>query len=215
MRKFVFTISIWMPLLAHAELVSLPIGQFSTGQLDGWQEKTFDGKTDYSLVSDGNTTSKILKASSQHGASGLFYKKKIDIKATPWLHWSWHSESLFESMPETQKSGDDFVARIYVVKDGGLFFWKTLALNYVWSAAHQSGEVWDNPYTGNAQMLAVSDASSTTGTWHHHKRNVAEDFQRVFGEQFDSIDGIALMTDTDNSGKQAITYYGDIFFTSE
>ncbi|MDQ6984596.1 MAG: DUF3047 domain-containing protein, partial [Ghiorsea sp.] len=116
---------------------------------------------------------------------------------------------------ENQKEGDDFTARIYVVVDGGFFFWKTIALNYVWSSSHNTGEKWDNPFTANATMYAVESGKEKLGTWQHYKHNIKEDLQHLIGKDEQYIDAIAIMTDTDNSKRNATTYFGDIFFTSE
>jgi len=97
---------------------------------------------------------------------------------------------------------------LYVVKDGGLLPWRTLAVNYVWSSAQPVGTHWPNAYTANAQMLAVSSgvpAGMTT-----LERNVREDFQRLHGQTLDQVDGVAIMTDCDNSGQSVTGWYGSI-----
>jgi len=201
------------PLYANAS--NLPIGQFSKGDLSKWEEKVFDGKTIYTFVLDKQKQQSVLQATSSNAASGLFCKMRIDLEKTPYLNWSWNTSSAFDGMDESKKAGDDFVARIYVVVDGGLLFWKTLALNYVWSSSHKTGEKWSNPYTSNATMFAVESGKENLGTWQHYKRNVHEDLKQLVGKDTRYIDAVAIMTDTDNSGKSATTSFGDIFFTSE
>jgi len=49
----------------------------------------------------------------------------------------------------------------------------------------------------------------------YRKRNVKEDFKHFFGEEIDSIDVVALMSDTDNSKLSEQALYGDIYFTAE
>lgn len=199
--------------ICAAEIIS--IGQFSTGSLHGWEEETFDGKTAYSFVVDAGSDTKVLQAASANSASGLFFKQRIDLNKTPFLHWSWKTASQFKNTNENTKAGDDFVARIYVVIDGGFFFWKTLALNYVWSSSHQTGEKWDNPYTSHATMFAVESGSTNLGQWVSYTRNVKQDLKALIGQDVQYIDAIAIMTDTDNSGLQATTYFGDIYFSNQ
>jgi hypothetical protein len=52
-------------------------------------------------------------------------------------------------------------------------------------------------------------------TWVTHKRNVWADLREQFGEHIVSVDAVALMTDTDNSGGHAQASYGDIWFSAE
>ena len=190
------------------------IGDFGADGLSGWEEKSFSGKTEYQLVKEGSAT--VLKATSQAEASGLFKKKRIDLQQTPYLNWRWRVDRPLHALAEKTKSGDDYGARIYVVIDGGLFFWKTKAINYVWASASPIGESWPNAFAGkSAMMLALRSATDKTATWYQEKRNVYADLKRFFGTEIRYIDAIAIMTDTDNSGKQATAYYGDIYFTSD
>lgn len=190
------------------------ISDFSTSSLKGWESKSFAGETDYSLVTeDGRPT---LRAQSNDSASGLGKKVKIDLTKTPYLNWSWKIDGQLSGLDERSKSGDDYVARLYVVKSGGALIWKTKALNYVWSSNQAKESVWPNAFQPkNATMMAVRGKQDSTGVWVTEKRNVREDLKRVFGKDFKKIDAVALMTDTDNSGLNATAYYGEIFFTAE
>jgi DUF3047 family protein len=191
---------------------ALKAAEFSAKSLSGWEEKEFDGYTKYELVQDEGKT--VLKANSVQGASGLVREIEVDLKEYPYLNWSWKAETSLPTLKEDTKAGDDYVARVYVVKSGGFFFWKTIALNYVWSSAPASETPWPNAFAGdNAQMLAVRGSEDKTGAWVSEKRNIYEDFKRMFGEDVDQIDAIAIMTDTDNSKGSAVAYYGDIYFT--
>ena len=215
MLKVLLTLTCILIAPVYAGAEPMPVGQFSAGSLGGWQEKEFEGKTRYTLVSDDTLGKTVLKAESHHSASGLFREIKIDLNQTPYLNWSWKTSSAFKGINENEKSGDDFVARIYVVVDGGFFFWKTIALNYVWSSSHQTGDQWDNPFTSNATMYAVESGVKNLGKWQQYKRNIKEDLKNIVGKDTQYIDAIAIMTDTDNSGQSATTYFGDIFFSSE
>jgi len=199
------------------DTTTLYIGKFSSHQLTPWKEKSFHGNTNYSIITDSalSPPTQVLKAISKASASGLFFKKRIDIQKTPWLHWSWKTTKLFSHMDETQKSGDDFVARLYIIIDGGLFFWDTHALNYVWSSSHPQGETWHNPYTSNATMFAIESGNKHLGQWQYYTRNVYEDVKKLTGKDVKYIDAIAIMTDSDNTSQQATTYYGDIYLTAQ
>jgi len=48
--------------------------------------------------------------------------------------------------------------------------------------------------------------------WLNEERNVYEDYKKAFGEEPSMISGIAIMTDTDNTGESTTAYYGDILF---
>ena len=199
---------------AHGtEPVKIAISNFAVDGLTGWEEKRFSGKTDYQLVREGKET--VIKATSQAAASGLFKKKRIDLQLTPYLNWRWRVDKPLHALDEKTKSGDDYGARIYVVIDGGVFFWNTKAINYVWASAVPTGESWPNAFAGkSAMMVALRSTSDKLATWYQEKRNVAADLKEFFGTEIRYIDAIAIMTDTDNSGQQTTAYYDTIFFTS-
>lgn len=189
------------------------IGQFSKASTQEWVPVEFSKRTHYRLVELGNT--KALRADSHGAASGLIYKQTIDLLKTPLLNWCWRVEQALQNDHERSRSGDDFAARLYLVVDGGFLPWKTKALNYVWSSQLPAGELWQNPFAGkSAMMLAVRSNTSPSGTWFAETRNVYDDLQQAFGYEIRSIDAVAIMTDTDNTGAIAQTYYGDIYFSA-
>ena len=189
------------------------IGEFSKEKLKNWENHRFEGQTSYTLVQDENAT--VLKAESKGSASGLVNKTRIDLNDTPFLNWRWKVDKSLYRLAETMKDGDDFSARIYIIVDGGAFFWKTLALNYVWSSSQKIDSLWDNPFTSNAKMIAIQTGNKKSKQWQSEKRNVRKDLQKAYGKDIRFIDAIAIMTDTDNSGQKATAYYGDIYFSKE
>jgi hypothetical protein len=188
-----------------------------------WEAKVFSGKSIYTINQYQGRLA--LQALSQSSASGLVLKNKIDLTITPYINWSWLVEKTLHGLNERSKSGDDFAARVYVVIDGGFMVWKTKSLNYVWSSNQAKGLVWDNPFAGSSvKMMSVKGKGSQTGKWYEEKRNVYQDLIDAFGDQgseeanleaYNYVDIIAIMTDTDNSGKKAESYYGDIVFSTK
>ena len=200
------------PFCSFAE-ENIIIGDFSKGNKNDWEDHSFEGKTKYSLVQDEDIT--VLKAESHASASGLVNKTRIDLAKTPFLNWRWKVDKSLYRLAETMKEGDDFAARIYIIIDGGVFFWRTLALNYVWSSSTPINSIWDNPFTSNAKMISVQSGNKNSKQWQIEKRNIREDLRKAYNKDIRIIDAIAIMTDTDNSGQKATAYYGDIYFSEK
>ncbi|MBM9538305.1 DUF3047 domain-containing protein [Desulfobulbus alkaliphilus] len=197
------------PIWAESERITVLIAS----DLSEWEEKSFQGSTEYSVVDSG--TGPAVRAFSNGSASGLFRKVNVDLHRTPFLHWSWRIENVLDNDQEWSKAGDDYAARIYVVFSGGALFWRTRALNYVWSSHQEVGSVWPNAYTSNAIMIAQQSGDGLSGRWVTESRNVLADAQRLLGSRYTHLDAIAIMTDTDDTGQQAVAYYGDIYFSGE
>ena len=62
-------------------------------------------------------------------------------------------------------------------------------------------------------MIVVESGAGKLNQWVSEERNVHEDYVKAFGEEPPLISGVAIMTDTDNTGESATAYYGDIQFT--
>ncbi|MGB2741296.1 MAG: DUF3047 domain-containing protein [Cognaticolwellia sp.] len=212
-----FSLMVCLPASAAQNLTSL-----SDNGVENWEAKIFSGESIYSV---GEYKGRMaLKALSDKSASGLVLKQQVDLSITPYINWSWLIEKQLLNLNELSKAGDDFVARIYVVIDGGFLVWKTKSLSYVWSSNQAKGMVWDNPFTGSSvKMMSIQGSNSQKGKWFEEKRNLYKDLIDVFGDQgsesanlkaYKNIDIIAIMTDTDNSKQTAESYYGDILFTA-
>lgn len=199
--------------LAGAVDESVMIGRFSVGDLTDWQTKTFQGETRYRF--DDRSGRQALFADSQGTASGLYREIRVDLRRTPWLNWSWRVDRVLSGVDERTQSGDDYPARVYVVVSGGAAFWKTRSLVYVWSSHQPVGATWDNAFTRNARVMALRSGTKDASQWVSEKRNIRDDFRQQFGEDIDTIDAVALMTDTDNSGQRTTAWYGDLYFTAQ
>ncbi len=214
MRKITLILCLWIASPSiEAATVRIDIARFSSGDLDGWQPKVFESLTKYTLVNESHK--KVLQAKSHNSASGLVRNVSINPTKTPYIHWSWKTAQVFDGLHEQTKKGDDYPARIYVVFSSGPFFWQTKAINYVWSSNQAIGTIWSNAYTKNARMIAIESGKQRVGTWVSETRNVRNDFIKLFHEEPGRIQAIAIMTDTDNSGTSASTWYGDIWSSSE
>ena len=208
----ILVLALFSNLVTAAESDQVVIGEFSSGKLDGWETKVFENRTRYQLTQLDNT--QVLRADSQTSASGLVRKIRIDLQKYPFLNWRWRIENRLGKLDEQSKSGDDYAARVYVIVDGGLFFWNTKAINYVWANRSPKGHVWPNAFGGrNAMMMALRSGEDRTDAWYVEKRNILQDFNKLFGKEIRYIDAVALMTDTDNSKGEVTSFYGDIYFS--
>lgn len=200
--------AILLAMIASPSLsADLAVGSFSRGDLTGWTPKIFQGETAYRLVEDDGRT--VLKAESRGAASGLFKEVRLDPRSAPVLRWSWKIERTLATGDERTKAGDDYAARVYVVFPSVLF-WRTRAINYIWANKLPAGESLPNAYTANAVMVAVESGNGKAGTWVREERNIYEDYRKLFGKEPPDLGAVAIMTDTDNTGEEAVAWYGDI-----
>jgi hypothetical protein len=125
------------------------------------------------------------------------------------LTWRWKVDHVLSKGNALIKEGDDYAARVYIVFPSS-FFWNTTALSYIWANTLPQGKGIPNPFNSNSKRIGVETGSARTGRWVVEKRNVLEDYRRVFGLDPPKAGAIAIMTDTDNTGEEAVAYYGPI-----
>ena len=215
----------------------LPVGTFSQAQPGqtlplGWKPLTFEkipAHTRYNLVKDGDQV--VVKAISHQSSSGITKEITIDPNEYPVVEWRWKVENILKNGDVTQKSGDDYPARLYITfeYDGSKvgFFEKAKyeaakffygqyppigAINYIWESKSPIGTMVSNPYTDRVNMIVVESGKTRLNEWITEERNVYQDYMKAFGGNPPKISGVAIMTDTDNTKESAVAYFGDIVF---
>ena len=88
-------------------------------------------------------------------------------------------------------------------------------MNYVFSSNEKTNSHWIGPYRKQIIDYAASSLIDTNvDTWVTVKLNVKQHFKKFLDMDLDEIDGVAIMTDTDNTKKKAIAYYKNIYFSN-
>ena len=172
-----------------------------------------DNKTVYSVSSNDNGN--YLKAVADNAASGLGKKVKIDLNKTPIINITWKVEKDLAGIKENTKKGHDFAARIFVIKKTGATPLSNRAINYVFSSNNIVGFNSPSPYTKKSIDNVLATTKENLNKWVTVKANVKEDFKRFHNLDVDQLDGLAIMSDTDNSKMKTVTYYQNIYFSAD
>lgn len=187
---------------------------FTPESIINWEERSFQEHTEYTVVERDGV--KAIEADCDGSASGLFIERSFDLTQTPILEWQWRLDSLpATTANETERPGDDFALRVYVVVDGGWLPWRSRAISYVWTRDMAAGRDWTNPWVEQVRMVSLRQGESRTGEWLTERRNLLEDFRRLHDREPDQVDGLAIMTDCDNTGTAARAWYGRIRLLAE
>tara|TARA_Y100001970_G_C14163317_1_gene819829 strand:- start:248 stop:925 length:678 start_codon:yes stop_codon:yes gene_type:complete len=172
-----------------------------------------DNKTIYTVGHDKNGN--FFKAVANNAASGLGKEIKIDLNKTPFINITWKIEQDLKGIKEDSKKGHDFAARVFAIKKTGATPLSNRAINYVFSSNSEIGKSWPSPYTKKSIDNVLSTTKEHMNKWVTVKSNVKKDFKKFHDLDVNELDGIAIMTDTDNSKLKAVSYYQSIFFSSE
>lgn len=158
----------------------------------------------------------------------------VDLKKTPILCWQWRVDATVAAADMSKKSGDDYAARVYLTFSvpadqlgfatrAKLALARSIygdqvpdaALNYVWDNKHPVGTLQDNAYTDRTRMLVLRSGNGQAGAWVQERRPVDKDFQRAFGDIGGQLNGIAIASDTDNTGEEAHAGFADFRFVAK
>ena len=215
--KLIFKILTWIVIIvssSHANEVKIfDFTEIELSQLDVRKVRGAENNTIYTVGS--NKTGNFLKAEADNAASGLGKEVKIDLNKTPYINITWKIEKDLPGIKENTKKGHDFAARVFAIKKTGATALSNRAINYVFSSNNEIGFNSPSPYTKKSIDNVLASTKNDLNEWITVKSNVKDDFKKFHDLDVNELDGLAIMSDTDNSKMKAIAYYQNIYFSSE
>ena len=211
--KLILVTALFQTTLYSEEVKVFEFTEKELSELTVRKVRGADNKTEYSVGS--NENGNYLKAIADNAASGLGKEIKIDLNKTPFINITWKIEKDIPGIDETAKKGHDFAARVFVIKKTGATALSNRAINYVFSSNQDVGSNSPSPYTKKSVDNVLATTKTNLNEWVTVKANVKEDFKKFHNLDVNELDGIAIMSDTDNSKQKSITYYQNIYFSSQ
>jgi len=170
-----------------------------------------------------------------HSKAALTFLEKsvtIDIEKFPIVTWKWKVENILRGNDEKTKGGDDHPIRIFFVfepDESKQAFWFRLKrfiyldrihghpmggrfTEYLWSSHLQPGDIINDPGKPWQKLMVVEGGSLNLGKWISYKKNLYEDFRKLYGEELRRLIFIGILNDTDQTGQEAISYIADLMF---
>ena len=191
----------------------LRVFEFTEDEFKTLKTRKVKGETKWSLGSNDNGN--FIRAEAEGVGSGLGKEVSINLNKTPFINITWKVEKDLSGIIENSKKGHDFAARVFVVKKTGKTALSNRAVNYVFSSNNSINESWRSPYTKKSIDYVLSTTKNNLNKWITVKANVKDHFKKLHNLEVNELNGVAIMTDTDNSKLKAISYYQNIYFSSE
>ena len=192
---------------------TINVFEFTKEEMKSLEVRKIKGKTAYTLGF--NENGNYIRAEAEGKASGLGKELKINLLKTPFINITWKVEKDLPGIIENSKKGHDYAARVFVIKKTGTTALSNRAINYVFSSNNSVGNNWPSPYTKKSIDYVLSTTKEHHDQWITVKANVREHFKKLHDLDVSELTGVAIMTDTDNSKLKAISYYQNIYFSSE
>ncbi len=210
---FLINILLITGVSAASEIKVFEFTEVELSELEVRKVRGADNKTNYSIGS--NENGNFLKATADNAASGLGKELKIDLSKTPFINITWKVEKDLSGIKEDTKKGHDFAARVFVIKKTGATPLSNRAINYVFSSNNEIGFNSPSPYTKKSIDSVLSTTKNNLNEWVTVKVNVKEDFKKFHNLDVKELDGLAIMSDTDNSKMKSIAYFQNIYFSAD
>jgi len=201
-----------IPAIFAEELIVFNFTEEELNSLEVRKVRGADAKTVYSVGK--NENGNYLKAVAENAASGVGKEVKINLDKTPFINITWKVEKDLRGIKEDTKKGHDFAARVFVIKKTGATPLSNRAINYVFSSNSSIGDSWFSPYTKKSIDSVLASTKTNLNEWVSVKANVKDDFKKFHDLDVKELSGVALMADTDNSKLSSVSYYQNIYFSS-
>ena len=215
--KFVFNIFLTLLIITKSSLADeIKVFNFTETELSNLEVRKVrgaDNKTTYTVGT--NENGPFLKSVADNAASGLGKEIKIDLNKTPFINITWKIEKDLSGIKENTKKGHDYAARVFVIKKTGATPLSNRAINYVFSSNNEVGSNWPSPYTKKSIDNVLASTKKNLNEWITVKANVKNDFKKFHNLDVNELDGLAIMSDTDNSKMKSIAYFQNIYFSTE
>ena len=213
MKIFVQILILTLLVISSSKSETLKVFEFTNEEFDQLKKRKVKGETTWTLGS--NESGNFIKAEAEGVGSGLGKEVLINLNKTPIINITWKIEKDLSGINENSKKGHDFAARVFVVKKTGSTALSNRAVNYVFSSNNEIGKYWRSPYTKKSIDYVLSTTKKNFNEWVTVKANVKEHFKLLHDLDVSELSGVAIMTDTDNSKLKAISYYQNIYFSSQ
>jgi hypothetical protein len=176
---------------------------------EGWKSRGGEGSEVYRVRSDQEP---YLEANAKESAVTIAKKFEYDLTEYPYLSWQWRAIELPRGGDERYKKTGDSAAAIYVIFEGRF---RPKSIKYVWSASLSMGTITESPYNSKTKIVVMRNQSSPMDEWVSETVNVYADYQRLFGDEIESVQAIGLMSDSDNTQSTAVAHYKAIMISKE
>ena len=215
--KFFLNILVYTIIFINISLADeLKVFDFTEVELSELKVRKVRGADNKTLYTVGkNDSGNYLKSVADNAASGLGKEINVDLNKTPFINITWKIEKDLPGIKENTKKGHDYAARVFVIKKTGATPLSNRAINYVFSSNNQTGLNWPSPYTKKSIDNFLASTKNDFNEWVTVKANVKEDFKKFHNLDVNELDGIAIMSDTDNSKMKSVAYFQNIYFSSE
>ena len=169
-------------------------------------------KYDFTIVTDEGRKSLHLRSANEGSTISKEIKGKVNLKETPLLEWSWKVTALPKAGNSCRKTTDDQAGQVFVVWPRFPEAVRSQIIGYVWDSTEPVGTTCKSEKTGTVTYVVVRSGPAELGKWLTERRNVAEDYRRIYGAEPDGPSALSVAIDSNDTNSTAESFLGSILF---
>jgi hypothetical protein len=208
----VFTMAAWAADVVIDDWKSQKLG--AHGIPDGWTGGQTWGLPQHDLTIEENEGHRVLHLKSKIESSAIRrdIRGKVNLNETPILEWSWKAITLPKNGDCRKKGTDDQAAQLYIVWPRFPEAVRSQIIGYIWDSTAPAGSIVKSEKTSTVTYVVMRSGTADLGKWITERRNVAEDYKKIYGAQADNPGYISIAIDSDDTVSSAESVFGAIRF---
>lgn len=217
--SFVALLFLMLPMAAGAGR-TVVIEDWTTDSLSqrgippGWRGEAFGRRAEYDFTIEECAGMRVLHLESRndHSTIARDITGKINLKQTPILEWTWKATILPRGGDLRRQATTDMAAQLYVVWPRFPALLRSRIIGYVWDKTTPRSTIVKSQKTGTVTFVVMRSGSKDLGKWLTERRNVAEDYAKIFGEWPDDPKAVTISIDSNDTHSMAESFMGPIVF---
>ncbi len=208
----VLAVSAWAADVVIDDWKSQKLG--AHGVPDGWLGGQTWGLPQYDMTIAENEGHRVLHLKSKIESSAVRrdIRGRVNLKETPILEWSWKAITLPKNGDCRKKATDDQAAQLYVVWPRFPEAVRSQIIGYIWDSTAPAGSIVKSEKTSTVTYVVMRSGAADLGKWITERRNVLEDYKKIYGAQADNPGYISIAIDSDDTVSSAESIFGSILF---
>lgn len=180
---------------------------------DGWSVQNWKGAAEIDVID--TEIGKTLHLKSNSASTAIYKDIEFDIREYRYVNWRWKVASLPAGGDVRVKKADDQAGQLYVVFPKWPALINSSLVGYIWDSTAPEGASVASTKTSTTKYIVVESGLKHMGVWRQERRNVYEDYKRLFGAEPGAVGRVTVMIDSDDTNSRAELSIGDIYFSKD
>jgi hypothetical protein len=215
-----------VPGASAAENETIPASYFASADLvrgipPGWDLDRKAGTVNLRLEKAGENFV-VRLVSDRKSSFGIKRELHVDLREYPFLNWQWKAVRLPRGGDVRKAATDDQAVQLYVAFPATGFpaVLNTPIIGYIWDNEAPRGWTGRSEQIGGGKLryVVVRNKADRIGEWYAERRNLYEDFQKLFRDLkgVDTVThGIQFHINSQYTKSEAESFIGDVFFSRQ